>query len=80
MIHKAIYFSAVIFDILREDFRIGRFKHRLFKSQSVDDLGDHIGAPSLHVLGDALRLDHNHVRTGIDKTLRLRYPKNIVPT
>jgi hypothetical protein len=60
MIHKEIYFRTVVFGIPRVDFRIRSFKHRLFESQGVDDLGDHIGPPSLHVLGDALRLDHNH--------------------
>src|SRR5688572_8271234 len=71
VIHKQVYFSAIILDVPGKYFWIGGFKHRFFQTESLDDFCNHVGSPYLNILGDTLRFDHNHICSGIHKAFRL---------
>ena len=53
-IDKQVDLSAIILDVPGEDLRVGSFKHGLFKTDGIDDLGDNIRAPGGDVFGNSL--------------------------
>src|SRR5215510_1055730 len=71
MVYEEIHLRSVVLDIPREDLRVGGLEHDLLQAERVDDLSDRVGAPSLDVLGDPFRFDHQHVSPGLQETLRL---------
>src|SRR6266545_1704766 len=71
VVYEEIHLRAVVLDVPREDLRVGGLEHDLLQAERVDDLSDRVGAPSLDVLGDSFRFDHEHVGPGLQKTLRL---------
>jgi hypothetical protein len=51
MIDEQLDLISVVLDIPFEDRRVGAFEHDIFDPELIDDMGDHISAPSAHVSG-----------------------------
>src|SRR5262245_17467282 len=71
VVYEEIHLRAVVLDVPLEDLRVGGLEHDLLQAERVDDLSYRVGAPSLDVLGDSFRFDHQHVGPGLQKTLCL---------
>lgn len=69
MIDEQVHINAELSNVPVKDLWIGCFEHNLFCWQFVHDLGDHIGPPVVHILRDALRLNHEALHSGFDELL-----------
>src|SRR2546425_9070890 len=68
MIYKEIDLCAIVLDIPGEDFGVGSLEHHFLQPQGSDDFGGSVGAPGLHILGDSLGLNHDHVGSSVEET------------
>src|ERR1035441_2814566 len=62
---EPVALGAVVLDIPAEHLRVGGLEHHVLEAELPRDRGDHVGAPACDLLGDALGLDHDHVRAGV---------------
>src|SRR5215469_17685141 len=67
VVDKEIDLRAIVFDIPGKDFGLCCFEHDLLQAQCTNDLCHGIGTPCFHILGDAFRLDHNHVCSSLQE-------------
>src|SRR5437762_4075533 len=71
MIDKEVHVCAVVFDVPREHIGISGFKHKPVHTNLVDEFRGNIRAPWIDILGNALALDHDDVRTSLEKSFCL---------
>src|SRR5664279_5151398 len=65
VVDEQVDLGAVVLDIPAEHLRVGGLEHHVLEAELPRDRGDHVGAPACDLLGDALGLDHDHVRAGV---------------
>src|SRR5262249_42361193 len=71
VVDEQVHLGPVVLDVPREHLWIGCLEHHLLQTERARDAGDDVGAPRLHVLGDALRFDHDQIRPGVEEPLGL---------
>src|SRR6266852_3377233 len=67
VIHKQVHLRTIVLDVPGKDLRVSSLEHHLLQPQRANDFGYRIGSPCLHILGDALGLDHNHVGSRVQE-------------
>src|SRR5204862_5373957 len=65
VVHEQVDLRPVGLDVPGEHGRVGGLEHQFLKAQGVHQPGDDVGSPGPHVLGDALRLDHDAGGAGL---------------
>jgi len=69
MIDEEVGVGALVLNVIRENLRVGGFKHNLLFGKSRGHSGDDISPPTLHVLRDTLAFNHDHMSTGLQELL-----------
>src|SRR4051812_4533193 len=67
VVDEEVDLVAVVLDVPFEDRAVGSLEHHVLESEAVDDRRRGGRVPFRHVFGDALRLDHDDRRAGLER-------------